>query len=615
MRPQPTFRAGDWVEVRSKEEILRTLDKQSERDGLPFMPEMFQFCGKRFPVFKSAHKTCDPPSGLGARRMRDGVHLTGVRCDGQTHGGCQAGCLIFWKDAWLKPVGRGAVASPSLVPVGDSPATSAPACTEDDVVAGARGPGESAGPGGPVYRCQSTRLRAATAPLPWWDLRQYAEDLRSRNARPSQLAAAFLFFLYHSLVESGVGLGGALRWAYDGFQKVRGGSPYPLRQGQVEKGAATPVSTLDLEPGELVRVRSYREILDTLDEGWRNRGMYFDPELVPYCGGTYRVLRRVGQIIDERTGRMLRLKSDAVILNGVVCQARYSKCRHFCSRSIYPYWREIWLERAPSQPQPGAGAPRKGCEMDKGEITDRISAVANQLLRDRHDKAVLEAGCGSASYFHFEDVGRFVGIDIDADQLAKNTALRERVLGDLETYPLPTAEFDIVVCWDVIEHLARPRDALRNMFGAVKPGGLLILGFPNLLSFKGLVTKATPFRFHEAFYRYMKYTARHFPTYLRLVILPDRVTALAAEHDFSVVHRTLYEGAVTQRFLKRFGAVKGIFTATDAVWRLVTAGRYNSLFLDNCALVLQKGGDRTDRVDGMARAAGRIELRSPAAVD
>jgi hypothetical protein len=32
------LRAGDWVEVRSKQEILRTLDKGGRLEGLPFMP-------------------------------------------------------------------------------------------------------------------------------------------------------------------------------------------------------------------------------------------------------------------------------------------------------------------------------------------------------------------------------------------------------------------------------------------------------------------------------------------------------------------------------------------------------------------------------------------------
>ena len=71
---------GEWVEVRSKEEILRTLDHNGRLDGMPFMPEMFQFCGQRFRVYKSAHKTCDPD--YRSRRIHHAVHLE-TRCDGQ----------------------------------------------------------------------------------------------------------------------------------------------------------------------------------------------------------------------------------------------------------------------------------------------------------------------------------------------------------------------------------------------------------------------------------------------------------------------------------------------------------------------------------------------------
>src|SRR5262245_31995892 len=95
------LRAGEWVEVRSVEEILATLDDQQCLDGLPFMPEMLPYCGKRFRVYKSAHKTCDTIQTFAIRRMDDAVHLDNLRCDGGAHGGCQAGCLLFWKDAWL----------------------------------------------------------------------------------------------------------------------------------------------------------------------------------------------------------------------------------------------------------------------------------------------------------------------------------------------------------------------------------------------------------------------------------------------------------------------------------------------------------------------------------
>ena len=43
------------MEIRSKDEILNTLDRDGCLDGMPFMPEMFAFCGKRFQVYKRAH--------------------------------------------------------------------------------------------------------------------------------------------------------------------------------------------------------------------------------------------------------------------------------------------------------------------------------------------------------------------------------------------------------------------------------------------------------------------------------------------------------------------------------------------------------------------------------
>lgn len=90
------------VEVRSKEEILKTLDRKGQLNGLPFMPQMFEFCGRRLRVYKRAHKTCDTVNDYKGRWMDSAVHLEGIRCDGQAYGGCQAACLIYWKEAWLK---------------------------------------------------------------------------------------------------------------------------------------------------------------------------------------------------------------------------------------------------------------------------------------------------------------------------------------------------------------------------------------------------------------------------------------------------------------------------------------------------------------------------------
>jgi hypothetical protein len=253
--------------------------------------------------------------------MTDTVHLGDLRCDGSGHGGCQAGCLLFWKEAWLtRP-------SDACAP------TSAPAPPADRIeliARAARRPGDS--PEEKRFSCRATQLLAASAPLNWWDARQYVRDLRTRNTGPFRLVRGLTVFLFNK---------------YQGFSKrflpprlrIREGKWYPFTYGKLDK---TPTGVLGLQPGDPVQVKSRKATLATLDRNGHNRGLSFDPEMLRYCGRRARVLRRVTRIIDERTGKMLTLPRDCIILDGVTCRADYHR---FCPRGIYPYWRELWLER------------------------------------------------------------------------------------------------------------------------------------------------------------------------------------------------------------------------------------------------------------------------------
>src|SRR5213593_2127960 len=100
------LRPGDLVEVRAPLEILQTLDGAGTVDGLPFMPEMIEFCGRRFRVSKRVLKTCfsGPMSLMLGFRNNDVVTLDNVRCSGTAHDGCQKACIVFWRDAWLRKI-------------------------------------------------------------------------------------------------------------------------------------------------------------------------------------------------------------------------------------------------------------------------------------------------------------------------------------------------------------------------------------------------------------------------------------------------------------------------------------------------------------------------------
>jgi hypothetical protein len=340
-----SLKAGEWVDVRSQEEILATLDKHGRLGNLPFMPEMLQHCGKRFRVFKRADKTCDYIQQWSIRRMTDSVHLEGVRCDGSGHDGCQAGCLIFWKEAWLKRAANNVVLAESLGQSAGRSARVEGLCTVEDILAASYSTNSE---GEKVYICQATDVPKFTSHMSFWDLRQYIRDLRSGNLNSGlagdsrgQRLLEFLLALTRLIQATIIGF-------FNEVQTRRQGPRYPFIEGTASR---TPVELLNLQPGELVEVRSKEEIIATLDKTQRNRGLWFDAEMLPYCGGIYRVLRRVHRIVDEKTGKLVNMKYPCIVLEGVVCKSDFHR---LCPRAIYPYWRENWLKRASDSSAPPA---------------------------------------------------------------------------------------------------------------------------------------------------------------------------------------------------------------------------------------------------------------------
>ena len=177
-----------------------------------------------------------------------------------------------------------------------------------------------------VYRCQATELGAASEEFPPDDRgRKYLSEVQCGNVSRRRFLRVLVRAVWRKAART-------LRLHRDialwSDRKPPAGAPLGLR------------------PGELVRVKSRREIAATLDPNGRNRGLAFDWEMLPHCGRTYRVQDRVERFIDENTGTMVELKNECLLLEGVVCSGDLSAGRWFCPRAIYPFWREDWLERA-----------------------------------------------------------------------------------------------------------------------------------------------------------------------------------------------------------------------------------------------------------------------------
>lgn len=324
---------GEWVEIRSPDEILATLDGGGDSARMPCMPEMLPFAGQRFQVTASAHKTCDTARRTGGRKLRDAVHLADLRCDGSAHGGCQAECLLFWKASWLKPA----------TGPGSSATTRSPALEQ----LLARNTGTRQDSGKVRYRCQALQLFDASEPLPWWDVRQYLQDVRSGNVTLSYaLSTLFLSWVFN-LRKAPIGYRASV-WLYKHVHQLVRGQPDPHLRGTIRTGEPTPDARLDLQVGEVVEIRSKAEIEQTVNGRNRNRGLAIDEEMTTFCGGRYRVTTRVDRIINEQTGEMMEFKNPCIVLDGVFCKGEYSAKRIMCPRRITAYWREIWLKRVDS---------------------------------------------------------------------------------------------------------------------------------------------------------------------------------------------------------------------------------------------------------------------------
>jgi hypothetical protein len=308
MRKKETkLRTGDWVQVKSAEEIAHTLDADGTLDGLPFMPEMLPYCGRRFRVLRWAEKSCvEFPGGwykIREFRENDVLVLDDLRCSGANHDGCQRGCLLFWKAAWLHKMETG-----QLVPSEDHLSGRKELCTRLRTIAE---PGR--------YFCQSTELANATQPMTRSRiLLKCLYDVRFGSRRVLEMARLVLVPLWRKATR---------RWPR---RRLTG----PLKR--------TPVGNLNLQPGEWVEIKSATEVAQTLDARGRNRGLQCDYGMCQYSGGKYRVRNRLDRMISESTGEMRAVES-TVILEGLHCLCW--NALGGCPRQDFMYWREIWLKR------------------------------------------------------------------------------------------------------------------------------------------------------------------------------------------------------------------------------------------------------------------------------
>ena len=247
-------------------------------------------------------------------RGQDVWVLDELRCSGADHDGCQRGCLIFWKAAWLRKVEGGRAG-------------------EQPVPSDKKDCRENSRPRRPDrYFCQSTELVKATRPLSMKGrLRLAVTDFRLGNVHLFEIIKRVLLPVFWKTVHR-----------------------YIRPRHVVGTLTRTPLVVLGLQPGEQVEVKSGKEIAKSLNPQGCNRGLRYDHGLNRFCGTRFRVRDRVDKMIIESSGQMVHLKGTVTLEKS--CCLCYLSAVGGCPRKDLVYWREAWLTRVGGKAGPVAEA-------------------------------------------------------------------------------------------------------------------------------------------------------------------------------------------------------------------------------------------------------------------
>lgn len=160
---------------------------------------------------------------------------------------------------------------------------------------------------------------------------------------------------------------------------------------------------------------------------------------------------------------------------------RMARILELAEKSRKPISVSPGTERRPAPPQPRASITRHGYyEHARPEILELIPGSARR---------VLDVGCGAGKLgeaLKRRQSAVVIGMEMSRDA-AEAAAFRldEVIVGDAEWLERDFAEadFDAIVCGDVLEHFCDPSAFLRRARGWLAPGGVLIASIPNARHF------------------------------------------------------------------------------------------------------------------------------------
>ena len=219
---------------------------------------------------------------------------------------------------------------------------------------------------------------------------------------------------------------------------------------------------------------------------------------------------------------------------------------------------------------------------DFGQETAWIEGIVSAHAAARGPLEILEAGCGAKWALQLKDVSyRLIGIDLDMAALELRQVdvadLDGVVCADLTQPPFAAASFDVVYSAYVLEHVVGVMRMLENIDRVTRPGGLVVMRFPDRDSVFGQVARLTPHRTHVWYYRW---------------VLRRPHAGLPGRHPFP----TVYEKDMRREAIQRFFSDRGYTLVGER--RCRPFSEQDTLFWNAIRLALRLVGRAVPGVSG-----------------
>src|SRR6202453_4389979 len=152
----------------------------------------------------------------------------------------------------------------------------------------------------------------------------------------------------------------------------------------------------------------------------------------------------------------------------------------------------VWLDDPPAPAQMGEHYPedyhRAIVTAGEGSAAKRWKGQVKMISRHKSGGKLLDIGCSSGGFLSTmkNPAWNLYGIEMEEStaQRARAATAATAFVGDAVEAPFLPNSFDVITCFDVLEHVYSPRQFLTKVREWLKPGGIFYSMMPNIDSWE-----------------------------------------------------------------------------------------------------------------------------------